>query len=88
MATDDNMEQPVTPYGRVEGVASWVGASVVSAFFASLERCSCITLNTFEDEDDDDDDEQEEVKDRPLMLTKPPNQYDDVDESQSPSPPV
>jgi hypothetical protein len=35
----------------MESWASWVGASVTSAFFASLERCSCINLST----DDDDD---------------------------------
>ncbi|KAF3782573.1 hypothetical protein EJ110_NYTH33878 [Nymphaea thermarum] len=42
-----------------------VGASVASAFFASLERCSCINLSTTDAED------EEEANDRPLMLTKP-----------------
>ncbi|XP_073112592.1 uncharacterized protein [Elaeis guineensis] len=55
-------------YERLEGVASWLGTSVASAFFASLERCSCINLSTAED---DGDEEEEEAKDRPLMLTKP-----------------
>ncbi|KAL3604235.1 hypothetical protein D5086_005094 [Populus alba] len=50
---------------KLDRVASWVGVNVASAFFASLERCSCINLNTTDPEDD------EEARDRPLMLTKP-----------------
>ncbi|WOL10526.1 hypothetical protein Cni_G19283 [Canna indica] len=66
MATDDNSQGVGTTYEKLEGVANWVGASVVSAFFASLERCSCINLSTAED----DSDEAEEAKDRPLMRTR------------------
>ena len=51
---------------KLDRVANWVGSNVASAFFASLERCSCINLNTADPDDDD-----EEAKDRPLMLTKP-----------------
>ncbi|XP_011625406.1 uncharacterized protein LOC105421079 [Amborella trichopoda] len=51
---------------KLDRMANWVGTSVASAFFASLERCSCITLNTTDMEED-----EEEAKDRPLMLTKP-----------------
>ncbi|KAF9687935.1 hypothetical protein SADUNF_Sadunf02G0144900 [Salix dunnii] len=50
---------------KLDRVASWVGVNVASAFFASLERCSCINLNTTDLED------EEEAKDRPLMLTNP-----------------
>ncbi|KAI4313368.1 hypothetical protein L6164_026355 [Bauhinia variegata] len=50
------MENP--EQGGWSGVASWLGTSVASAFFASLERCSCINLST-SDED--------EAHDRPLM---------------------
>ncbi|XP_068646409.1 uncharacterized protein [Aristolochia californica] len=50
---------------KLDRVANWVGTSVASAFFASLERCSCINLSTT------DPDDEEEAKDRPLMLTKP-----------------
>ena len=53
-------------YEKVDGLARWFGMSVVAAFFASLERCSCVNLTTF---DTDDDDADEEAKDRPLMLT-------------------
>ncbi|KDP28465.1 hypothetical protein JCGZ_14236 [Jatropha curcas] len=52
---------------KLDRVANWVGSNVASAFFASLERCSCINLNTADLEDEDD----EGAKDRPLMLCKP-----------------
>jgi hypothetical protein len=52
----------------MESWATWVGASVSSAFFASLERCSCINLS----DDDDDRDDEEEAKDRPLILSSAP----------------
>ncbi|KAL5981586.1 hypothetical protein ACLOJK_015649 [Asimina triloba] len=51
----------------LDRIANWFGSSVASAFFASLERCSCINLSTI----DIDDYDEEEAKDRPLMLTKP-----------------
>lgn len=57
-------------YDKVDGLARWFGMSVVAAFFASLERCSCVNLTTF---DTDDDDMDEEAKDRPLMLTTFPS---------------
>ncbi|KAI3681881.1 hypothetical protein L6452_36686 [Arctium lappa] len=58
---------------KIDRMANWIGNSVASAFFTSLERCSCINLTTFHDEFDEgnDDDDDEEAKDRPLMLTKP-----------------
>ncbi|GMH08874.1 hypothetical protein Nepgr_010714 [Nepenthes gracilis] len=52
----------VCPYGKICTVANYVGTSVVSAFFTSLERCSCINLST------SDNDDEEEAKDRPLMF--------------------
>ncbi|XP_022860872.1 uncharacterized protein LOC111381323 [Olea europaea var. sylvestris] len=57
----------VTTCEKLDRMANWVGTSVASAFFASLERCACINLTTSHDEYDD----EEEAKDRPLMLTKP-----------------
>ncbi|KAL6641277.1 hypothetical protein ACP70R_019458 [Stipagrostis hirtigluma subsp. patula] len=50
------------------GYAFWVATGVAAAFFASLERCSCIHLHTTEDDGDED---LEEAKDRPLMLSRP-----------------
>lgn len=49
-------------YEKVDGFARWFGTSVAAAFFASLERCSCVNV----DADGEDD---EEAHDRPLMLT-------------------
>ncbi|KAF5743436.1 hypothetical protein HS088_TW08G00018 [Tripterygium wilfordii] len=51
-------------YEKLNGMATWVGTSVASAFFSSLERCSCINLSTSDDADD-----SEEAHDRPLMFT-------------------
>ncbi|TYI14839.1 hypothetical protein ES332_A08G149000v1 [Gossypium tomentosum] len=50
---------------KQDRMATWVGASMASAFFASLERCSCINLSTT------DFDDEKEAKDRPLMFIKP-----------------
>ncbi|KAL2233774.1 UNVERIFIED_CONTAM: hypothetical protein Sindi_1109600 [Sesamum indicum] len=52
---------------KLDRVASWVGTGVATAFFASLERCSCINISTA------DSDVDEEANDRPLMLTKFPS---------------
>ncbi|XP_015573994.1 uncharacterized protein LOC107261169 [Ricinus communis] len=46
--------------GKLDGVAMWFINGVASAFFASLERCSCIRIAT---EDDCD-----EANDAPLIL--------------------
>ncbi|KAI3444389.1 hypothetical protein Pfo_001054 [Paulownia fortunei] len=51
---------------KLDRVASWVGTSVATAFFTSLERCSCINISTA------DSDVDEEANNRPLMLTKHP----------------
>ncbi|MBA0617432.1 hypothetical protein Godav_026880 [Gossypium davidsonii] len=50
---------------KLDRMANWVGTNMASAFFASLERCSCINLSTT------DFDDEEEAYDRPLVLTKP-----------------
>ncbi|PVH67217.1 hypothetical protein PAHAL_1G455700 [Panicum hallii] len=65
----------------MESWATWVGTSVASAFFASLERCSCINLST---DDDDDRDEEEEAKDRPLILSSAPR-HDDATAASKPT---
>ncbi|KAI4369822.1 hypothetical protein MLD38_018226 [Melastoma candidum] len=54
---------------KLDRAASWVGTSVASAFFASLERCYCINLATTDPDNDDDD---EYAKDRPLILSADP----------------
>ncbi|CAF1702296.1 hypothetical protein Bca4012_003129 [Brassica carinata] len=60
---------------KLDQAASWFGATVISAFFASLERCSCVNLSTFDDDDDEDD--NEESNSRPLALSAAP-QPDDI----------
>ncbi|KAI0493593.1 hypothetical protein KFK09_023712 [Dendrobium nobile] len=52
-----------TSYDKLESMATWVGTSISSAFFASLERFSCINLST----SDLDEDIEEEAKDLPLV---------------------
>ncbi|CAN0840884.1 hypothetical protein LINGRAHAP2_LOCUS2983 [Linum grandiflorum] len=44
-------------------MASWVSTTVISAFFSSLERFSCVNIQTA---DIDDDDDEGDV--RPLRL--------------------
>lgn len=46
--------------GKLDGVAMWFINGVASAFFASLERCSCIRIATQDDGD--------EANDAPLIL--------------------
>ncbi|KAA8528443.1 hypothetical protein F0562_035798 [Nyssa sinensis] len=41
--------------GKLDGVAMWFINGVTSAFFASLERCSCIRIATEDDGDDGND---------------------------------
>ncbi|CDP01020.1 unnamed protein product [Coffea canephora] len=41
--------------GRLDGVAMWIINGVASAFFASLDRCSCIRIATVDDTDDSND---------------------------------
>ncbi|OAY56306.1 hypothetical protein MANES_02G005600v8 [Manihot esculenta] len=56
-------------------VANWVSATVISAFFSSLERFSCVNVAT---NDPDDDDNEDEAKVRPLTLSNNSHQGDDV----------
>ncbi|KAK9946365.1 hypothetical protein M0R45_011833 [Rubus argutus] len=42
--------------GKVDGVGMWLVNSVTAAFFASLERCSCIRIATHDDAADDSND--------------------------------
>ncbi|KAL8257001.1 hypothetical protein R6Q59_029042 [Mikania micrantha] len=51
------------------GLASRVGNNISSAFFASLESCSCVNLATA-DSDDDEDLEEEELKDQVIAVAR------------------
>ncbi|CAN7092183.1 unnamed protein product [Brassica rapa subsp. narinosa] len=58
-------------FEKIDQAASWVGTTVISAFFASLERCSCVNLSTSDDDDD-------ESHSRPLALSPAPHPDDIV----------
>ncbi|KAL3812310.1 hypothetical protein ACJIZ3_013578 [Penstemon smallii] len=40
---------------KLDGVAMWLINGLTGAFFASLERCSCIRISTYEDDIGDED---------------------------------
>ncbi|CAN4122530.1 unnamed protein product [Withania somnifera] len=48
--------------GKLDGMAMWFINGVSAAFFASLQRCSCIRIATHEDEGED-------ANDLPLMYS-------------------
>ncbi|KAK8642652.1 hypothetical protein V6N13_011989 [Hibiscus sabdariffa] len=52
-------EPPPSACGKLDGVAIWFVNGVATAFFASLERCSCIGIAT--------EDDSEEANDVPLI---------------------
>ncbi|CAN6846469.1 unnamed protein product [Brassica oleracea] len=61
---------------KLDQAGSWVSTTfttVISAFYASFERCACVNLST----SDDDDDDNEESHNRPLALSAAP-QPDDI----------
>lgn len=66
------MEQnsSILSYEKLEGLAYWVGSNVASAFFASLDRFSCVNVNT--SDSDEENENEEEAKDHPLILPNQP----------------
>ncbi|KAD2805548.1 hypothetical protein E3N88_38925 [Mikania micrantha] len=60
----------ILSYEKVEGLANWVGSNVASAFFASLDRFSCVNVTT--SDSDDENENEEEAKDHPLILSNLP----------------
>ncbi|PWA86379.1 hypothetical protein CTI12_AA140940 [Artemisia annua] len=61
-----------TSYEKLEGLAYWFGSNVASAFFASLDRFSCVNVNTCDSDDENETQQGDEAKDRPLMLNNLP----------------
>ncbi|XP_019057930.1 PREDICTED: uncharacterized protein LOC109116607 [Tarenaya hassleriana] len=53
---------------KLDQVATWVSIAVVSAFFSSLERCSCVNLTTTDL--DDEEDVHFDPNGRPLTLSR------------------
>ncbi|KAK9065675.1 hypothetical protein SSX86_015076 [Deinandra increscens subsp. villosa] len=49
--------RPPSSHGcaKLDGVAMWLMNGVANAFFASLERCSCIRIATVDDHEDAND---------------------------------
>ncbi|XP_057420888.1 uncharacterized protein LOC130714925 [Lotus japonicus] len=41
---------------KIDQMATWLGSTVSSAFFSSLERFSCVNVTTSDPDDEDDDD--------------------------------
>ncbi|KAK4841387.1 hypothetical protein QYF36_003656 [Acer negundo] len=64
---DENNTNNIISRDGLNNVATLVSTTVISAFFASLERCACVYLTTFEPDDD-----EEESKDRPRSLCYQP----------------
>ncbi|CAN1187658.1 hypothetical protein LINPERPRIM_LOCUS31962 [Linum perenne] len=71
-ANDDNAS--VVSVEGINNMASWVSTTVITAFFSSLERFSCVNIQTA---DNDDDDDEGDV--RPLRFLST-NSRDTVDE--------
>uniref|UniRef100_A0A0E0D4G3 Uncharacterized protein n=1 Tax=Oryza meridionalis TaxID=40149 RepID=A0A0E0D4G3_9ORYZ len=42
----------------LDRVAGWVGGGIAAAFFASLERCSCVNVRTHDELDDETTDSE------------------------------
>ncbi|KAK8472793.1 hypothetical protein PHAVU_002G328908 [Phaseolus vulgaris] len=56
----------------IDQVAMWLGSTVSSAFFSSLERFSCVNVATSDpDNDDDDDDYYSTTATTPTASTTP-----------------
>ena len=52
---------------KIDQMATWVGSTVSSTFFSSLERFSCINISTTDPDDDDDDDYHDAVTSPPTV---------------------
>ncbi|KAI4370133.1 hypothetical protein MLD38_018513 [Melastoma candidum] len=62
----------------VDVVSAWV----VSAFFSSLERFSCVNISTSFDDDDEDDDQDDDLASAsPSASASDDNRYDRPDAS-------
>uniref|UniRef100_A0A2P2PM76 Uncharacterized protein n=1 Tax=Rhizophora mucronata TaxID=61149 RepID=A0A2P2PM76_RHIMU len=70
--SNNNNNNSVASLVNLNNVANWVSATVISAFFSSLERFSCVNVATTDPDDDDDN----EI---PLALSTNPRQNDHDD---------
>lgn len=51
----ENNNSNIVSREKIDQVAFWLGSTLSSAFFSSLERFSCVNLATNEAEDDGED---------------------------------
>ncbi|KAB5573428.1 hypothetical protein DKX38_000622 [Salix brachista] len=73
-ATTTTSSSSIVSVENLNNVANWVSATVISAFFSSLERFSCVNVATMDPDEDDD-----EAQDRSLALsTNQHLQHNDV----------
>uniref|UniRef100_A0A7N2KUL2 Uncharacterized protein n=1 Tax=Quercus lobata TaxID=97700 RepID=A0A7N2KUL2_QUELO len=56
MGDDNNNNQSMISREKLDQAASWVSSTVVSAFFSSLERFSCVNVATTDPEDEEEND--------------------------------
>ncbi|KAJ0239648.1 Uncharacterized protein HA466_0232520 [Hirschfeldia incana] len=68
-----NVSTTTTSMDKIDQAASWISATIISAFFASLESCSCVNLSTSHD---DEEEYGEESYNRPLALSAAPHSKD------------
>ncbi|KAE9614052.1 hypothetical protein Lalb_Chr05g0223911 [Lupinus albus] len=54
---NNNVNGGIISKEKIDQVATWVGSTVSSAFFSSLERFSCVNVATSDPDNDDDDDD-------------------------------
>ncbi|XP_030540330.1 uncharacterized protein LOC115748072 [Rhodamnia argentea] len=67
--TNNNPNGAIISRDAIDQVAGWVSATVVSAFFSSLERFSCVVVSTANLDDDSDD--EDGAADRPPPSSAP-----------------
>ncbi|KAL2941966.1 G-protein regulator 1 [Bienertia sinuspersici] len=79
---EDNTAITTSPTGKLYMVANYLGSGVVSAFFTSLERCSCINLST------SDNDDEEDAMDRGLIFNNSTRHDDPRFALPAPPPPI
>nr|POE84002.1 hypothetical protein CFP56_54793 [Quercus suber] len=51
---DNNNNQSMISREKLDQAASWVSSTVVSAFFSSLQRFSCVNVATTDPEDEEE----------------------------------
>lgn len=58
---------------KIDQMATWLGSTVSSAFFSSLERFSCVNVATSDPDNDDDDDDDYSVSTTATATVNNPN---------------